>query len=66
MKVKSIVETPDGQFEFNAVLSPEQHNFLLQYAIGDLVRRGLIPFVSAETEEDLAKIAPVAQDQVMQ
>lgn len=58
MKVKTIVETDDGAFEFSAELSPQQHAFLLEYAIRDLIRKGLMPFVTPETEAELASIAP--------
>jgi hypothetical protein len=60
MKIKSIVESPDGNFEFSADLTPPQHAFLIEYAIRDLVRKGLIPFISAEDEHDLAKVIPVS------
>lgn len=60
MKVKTIVEHQDGTFEFSAELTPEQHSFLLEYAIRDLVRKGLIPFVSAESESELAHVIPLS------
>ena len=58
MQVKTIVENKDGQFEFNANLTPEQHAFLIEYAIRDLVRKGLVPFISAENEHQLAHVIP--------
>lgn len=59
MKIKSIVESPEGNYEFSAELTPQQHSFLIEYAVRDLVRKGLIPFISAEDEADLAKVIPV-------
>jgi hypothetical protein len=56
MKVKSIVESPEGNFEFSAELSPQQHAFLIEYAIRDLVRKGLIPFISSEDEHQIAQV----------
>lgn len=61
MKVKTIVENNDGTFEFSAELTSQQHAFLLEYAIRDLVRKGLIPFLSTE-ETDLASIIPHNND----
>lgn len=60
MKVKTIVENAEGTFEFSAELTPPQHAFLIEYAIRDLVRKGLVPFISADNEDDLAKVIPVS------
>lgn len=59
MKIKSIVENEGGVFEFQAELTEQQHAFLIEYAIRDLVRKGLVPFVSADNEADLARVVPV-------
>ncbi len=59
MKIKTVVENHDGTFEFSAELTPQQHAFLLEYAVRDLVRKGLIPFISADSEEELAPIIPL-------
>lgn len=49
MKIKTIVEREDGSFEFIAFLTPEQHNFLIEFAIQEMIRRGLsIPFTADE------------------
>ena len=41
MKIKAVVENQDGTFEFTANLTPEQHQFLIEYAVQDLLRKGL-------------------------
>ena len=51
MKVTAILEKPEGQFEFTAELSSEQHNFLLEYAIRDLISKGLLPFSGSDEME---------------
>ena len=48
MKIKTIVEQADGSYEFSAVLTPEQHAFLIEFAVKELLRAGLIPFANAE------------------
>ena len=49
MKIRTIVEKEDGNFEFIAFLTPEQHTFLIEFAIQEMIRRGLsIPFTSSE------------------
>lgn len=58
MKVKTVVETPDGNYEFSAVLTGEQHDFLVEYAIKDLIQKGLIPFVTPSKESGIDLIAP--------
>ena len=60
MKIKSIVENAEGTFEFSANLTPEQHAFLIEYAVRDLLRKGLLPFMSAENEADLVKVVPAS------
>jgi len=42
MKVTTIVEKEGNMFQFTAELSSEQHAFLLDYAIRDLVQKGLL------------------------
>ena len=44
MKVTALVEQPDGVFQFTADLTPEQHQFLIEFAIRALMAKGLIPF----------------------
>ena len=44
MKITTIVEKPEGAYEFTADLNALQHTFLLEYAIRDLITKGLMPF----------------------
>lgn len=44
MKIKTIIEQKDGNYEFNAELTKEQHAFLIEFAIRELIKAGLIPF----------------------
>jgi len=50
MKVKAIIEKTDGVYEFTAELSTDQHNFLVEYAIRDLITKGMMPFDMSATE----------------
>lgn len=62
MKIKAIVEKPEGTFEFNAELTPMQHQFLIEYAIRDLMTKGLIPFHTPEGkegEDELVVVSPI-------
>ena len=61
MKIKTIVENETGSFEIAADLTPEQHTFLLEFAVNELFRRGLMPFITANNESDLAKVAPTSE-----
>ena len=62
MHITAIVEKEGGMFEFSAELSPQQHQFLLEYAIRDLVTRGLVPFdVVTDTDGSPVGIVPVPE-----
>jgi hypothetical protein len=52
MKVKTVVENDQGVFEFQAELSEQQHAFLIEYALRDLIRKGLLPLVNEEAGTD--------------
>ena len=58
MDITSIIETPEGDFTFTAVLTADQHQFLIEYAIRDLFAKGLLPFRSVSTPEELAATLP--------
>ena len=58
MKITAIVEKPEGNFEFTAEISELQHQFLLEYAVRDLISKGLVPFhvTDADKTETLVVI----------
>ena len=61
MKIKTVVEQPDGNYVFEAVLTPEQHSFLIEFAVRELVRAGLVPFsnqASNETQQSITVAEP--------
>ncbi len=60
MKIKTIVEQEDGSYEFTAVLTPEQHAFLIEFAVKELLAAGLIPFAAANTDKERASIVTPA------
>ena len=46
MKVKAIINREDGTRELTAHLTEDQHKFLLEYAIADILSKGvMIPHV---------------------
>ena len=64
MKVKQVVETTEGNYEFQAELTKEQHAFLIEFAIKELLVAGLIPFANAATSLNKASLVrPVEQIQ---
>ena len=44
-EIKKIIETPEGEVEFQANLSNEEVQFLLEFAINSLMKEGAIPFI---------------------
>ena len=46
MKIKAIVQHEDGSRELTAFLDEAQHRFLLEYAIADILSKGvMVPHV---------------------
>ena len=58
VKISTVIERADGNYEFKAELTPEQHAFLIEFAVKELLRAGLIPFAQADTAEEIASVIP--------
>lgn len=54
MKISTIIEKDGNAYEFSAELSQEQLVFLLEYAVRDLIVKGLMPYA----HEDVGHIPP--------
>lgn len=54
MKLKFEAETEDGPVAFQGSLDREEVEFLLQYALIDLIRKGVIPM----SEDKRSRLAP--------
>ena len=52
MKVTTVIQKEDGNYTFSADLTDAQHAFLIEYALRDLLQRGLIPQILEEEGED--------------
>ena len=63
MHIKQVVEGPDGNYEFQAELTPDQHAFLIEFAIKELISAGLIPFAAADSPAARASIVIPTSDQ---
>ena len=50
MQIKTIVEKDDKTVEFSAVLTEEQHAYLINFAITTLMMRGIIPLTTDDVE----------------
>lgn len=61
MHIKQIVETTEGNYEFQAELTKEQHAFLIEFAIKELLAAGLIPFANAASQEQQASLVRPTQ-----
>ncbi len=62
MKIKVVQEREDGSYEFTANLSPAQHKFLIEFAIQELLRRGLsVPLVNEE--DNMVTIVKMESDE---
>lgn len=57
MFISKIIKTNEGTVEFKGEFSEAEHEFLLEYALQNLVERGLIPLKVSEADE-LCNISP--------
>ena len=55
IKINQCIETPDGKVNFQGELSKEEVDFCIEFAINNLVARGVVPF---HLTDDLASIGP--------
>lgn len=53
MNITQVIETPEGAYTFSANLTKEQHAFLLEFAIKELLRAGMIPFVGSDKKDSI-------------
>lgn len=52
MKIKKVIETPEGQFEFSGELNQVEHDLIIEAGINFLLQQGVIPFRGFQKEED--------------
>ncbi len=58
VKITAIVEREGGVYQFTAELTATQHQFLIEYAIRDLVNKGLMPFTVDEDGNGVVETTP--------
>ena len=58
VKVVAVVEREGGVYQFTAELTASQHQFLIEYAIRDLVNKGLMPFTVNDEGEGVVEVGP--------
>ena len=62
MKIKQIVEMPDGNFTFEGDIGPAEHAFIIEAGITWLIRQGIIPFKMNKTPGDMASYVKPEQE----
>ena len=62
MKIKQIIETPEGSFTFEGDLGPEEHAFIIEAGISWLIRQGIIPFKMNKVPGDMASYIKPEQE----
>ena len=55
MLIKKVIETEDGQVEFNANLAAVEVQYLLEFAINHFMRQGILPF-AVKDDSQLASL----------
>lgn len=62
MKIKQVVETPEGSFTFEGDLGPEEHAFIIEAGISWLIRQGIIPFKMNKDIKDMGSYIKSEQE----
>ena len=62
MKIKKIIETPEGSFTFEGDLGPEEHAFIIEAGITWLIRQGIIPFKMNKAPGDMSSYVKPEQE----
>lgn len=61
MYIKQVIQTTDGEVEYQANLREEEVSFLLEYAINILMRQGALPFVAERADANIVVQSMKAQ-----
>lgn len=62
MKIKKVVETPEGTFTFEGELGQEEHDFIIEAGVTWLIRQGIIPFKMTKAPADMASYVKPEQE----
>lgn len=62
MKIKQVVETPEGNFTFEGEIGPAEHDFIIEAGITWLIRQGIIPFKMQKAPVDIASYIKQEQE----
>lgn len=60
MEITTTYETPEGQVKFSGTLEGAELTLVVETGLNELMKRGLVPFVSTETF-DIADIHEVPE-----
>ena len=63
MKIRKIIETPEGEFEFSGEINDAEHELILEAGINFLLQQGVIPFKVFKKEKDKVAYVPPQEGQ---
>lgn len=58
MQIKQSVELPDGSYTYQGNITGKELDFLVEYAINNLLMQGALPFLHEEGETTDALVMP--------
>lgn len=58
MKIKKVIKTDKGEFNFDGNLSEEEHAFLVEVGLATLLSQGALPFLDQD-KVDTGEVALV-------
>jgi hypothetical protein len=58
MKIRKVIETPEGNFEFSGELNGAELDLVIEAGVNYLLKEGVLPFKASTSPEDRADYAP--------
>ena len=58
MKIKQVIETPEGTFTFEGELNEVEHDLIVEAGVNYLLKEGVLPFRAATKAVDKVSYSP--------
>jgi hypothetical protein len=58
VKIKQVIETPEGTFEFQGELNQAEYDLVIEAGVNFLLQQGVLPFKAFQKENDKVSYVP--------